>query len=96
MKMEDTAQMVQIIQYAEGFYALDGEITTVIDAQFPNGETKAEAVEDNVQVSSVENVFPVSASNVMEEITKAKHLLDTGIMTEQEFTDLKVRLIAKL
>ena len=32
----------------------------------------------------------------MDEITKAKQLLDAGILTEQEFTDLKAKLITKL
>ena len=37
----------------------------------------------------------VSASSVMDEITKAKQLFDAGILTEQEFSDLKGKLIAK-
>ena len=43
-----------------------------------------------------EKANPASASGIMDEITKAKQLLDAGILTEQEFTDLKAKLIAKL
>ena len=46
--------------------------------------------------ASAEQPEPVSASNVMEEIVKAKQLFDAGILTEQEFADLKAKLIAKL
>lgn len=45
-------------------------------------------------VRSVE--APTSASDIMDEIVKAKQLLDAGILTEQEFSDLKAKLIAKL
>ena len=46
--------------------------------------------------ASAEQPEPVSASNVMEEIVKAKQLFDAGILTEQEFAELKAKLIAKL
>jgi hypothetical protein len=55
-------------------------------------ETSSEAA----QKVSGEKTEPVSASNVMDEITKAKQLFDAGILTEQEFADLKAKLIAKL
>ena len=49
-----------------------------------------------VQVVPEEKVDAASVSGIMDEITKAKQLLDAGILTEQEFTDLKAKLIAKL
>lgn len=49
-----------------------------------------------VQAVPEEKVDAVSASSIMDEITKAKQLFDAGILTEQEFTDLKAKLIAKL
>lgn len=38
----------------------------------------------------------ISASNILEEIRKAKDLLDAGILTDQEFAELKTKLISKL
>ena len=55
-----------------------------------------ETAEDTVQAVPEEKANPASASGIMDEITKAKQLLDAGILTEQEFTDLKAKLIAKL
>lgn len=52
--------------------------------------------ENALPEASVEQPEPVSASNVMDEIVKAKQLFDAGILTEQEFADLKAKLIAKL
>ena len=105
----DTAQMVKIIQYAQVFYgkrfilekesrilALDGERTTAIDAELADSEPEVEIVEENIQAAPAESVTPVSATNVMDEITKAKQLFDAGILTEQEFSDLKAKLIARL
>ena len=105
----DTAQMVQIIQYAQVFYgkrfilekesriyALDGNITTVIDVDLSGDKFAAEIVQEDTQETTVEKEIPVSASGVIDEITKAKQLFDAGILTEQEFADLKAKLIAKL
>lgn len=99
----DTAQMVQIIQYAQVFYgkrfilekesriyALDGNFTTIIDEDLSGDEPAAEVFEEGTKKETV------SASSVMDEITKAKQLFDAGILTEQEFADLKAKLIAKL
>jgi hypothetical protein len=58
--------------------------------------SEEETSEDVVQVVPEEKVDAVSASSIMDEITKAKQLFDAGILTEQEFTDLKAKLIAKL
>ena len=58
--------------------------------------SEEETAEDTAQATPAEKEEPVSASNIMEEITKAKQLLDAGILTEQEFADLKAKLIAKL
>lgn len=52
--------------------------------------------ENVVHEAPAEEEKPVSTSNVMEEITKAKQLHDAGILTDQEFSDLKAKLIAKL
>lgn len=105
----DTAQMVQILQYAEVFYckrfilekesriyALDGKITTIIDSEVSVDEVTAEVVEESTQEAPVEKEAPLSASSIMDEITKAKQMFDAGILTEQEFSDLKAKLIAKL
>ena len=101
--------MVQIIQYAQVFYgkrfilekeariyALDGTITTVIDSELSNDEPNVEVVEAGSQETTVEKEATVSVSSVIDEITKAKQLVDAGILTEQEFIDLKAKLIAKL
>ena len=58
--------------------------------------SEEETAEGAAQATPAEKEEPVSASNIMEEITKAKQLLDAGILTEQEFADLKAKLIAKL
>ena len=58
--------------------------------------SKEEATGDTIQEVHTEESSPVSATNVMEEIMKAKQMLDAGILTEQEFSDLKSKLIAKL
>lgn len=105
----DTAQMVQIIQYAQVFYgkrfilekesriyALDGTITTIIDSELSNDESTTEVSEVGMQEVSVEKEAPVLASSIMDEITKAKQMFDAGILTEQEFSDFKAKLIAKL
>lgn len=34
--------------------------------------------------------------NVLDEIKRAKHLLDIGVLTQEEFSNIKARLIAKL
>ena len=105
----DTAQMVQIIQYAQVFYgkrfilekesriyALDGTITTVVDADVSDDESTIGVVEEGTREAPAEKETSVSATSVMDEIMQAKQLLDAGILTEQEFADLKAKLIAKL
>ena len=54
-----------------------------------NVENKKESLEESRAATT-------SASAVMEEIKQAKQFLDDGILTEQEFTALKAKLIAKL
>lgn len=39
---------------------------------------------------------PVPSISVADEIVKAKGLLDAGVITEEEFADIKVKLIAKM
>ena len=58
--------------------------------------SEEETTEEVVQVVPEGKEDAVSASSVMDEMTKAKQLLDAGILTEQEFSDLKAKLIAKL
>ena len=58
--------------------------------------SEEETNEEVVQVGPEEKAEVVSGSSVMDEIAKAKQLLDAGILTEQEFADLKANLIAKL
>ena len=53
-----------------------------------------DTVEENVSENKSEP--EASPSGVMEEIAKAKQLFDAGILTEQEFSDLKAKLISKL
>lgn len=59
-------------------------------------ESEENMAEEPLAETPASTETPVSASNVMEEIIKAKQLFDAGILTEQEFTDLKAKLIAKL
>lgn len=58
--------------------------------------SEEETIEEVVQVVPEGKEDAVSASSVMDEMTKAKQLLDAGILTDQEFSDLKAKLIAKL
>lgn len=61
-------------------------------------EAEEEAVSEVVEEAPAEEA-PVKAaptSSVIEEITKAKQLLDAGVITDQEFADIKAKLIAKL
>ena len=105
----DTAQMVQILQYAQVFYgkrfilekesriyALDGTFTTDVDVPLLDGDIEDETVKENVSVEPFEDSTPISSCNIMEEIVKAKQLLDEGILTDQEFSALKAKLIEKL
>ena len=59
-------------------------------------ETTEETTEEATQEAPDEKAEPISPTNVMEEILKAKQLYDAGVLTEQEFYDLKAKLIAKL
>lgn len=74
--------------YTEKDFQEDWEDIVEISEEETAGEVVAEV--------PVEEAAPISATNVMEEITKAKQLFDVGILTEQEFADLKAKLIAKL
>jgi hypothetical protein len=73
---------------AGGLFAQDWEEIVEI--------SEDETAENTVQAVPEEKANPASASGIMDEITKAKQLLDAGILTEQEFTDLKAKVIAKL
>lgn len=53
-------------------------------------------IEDNSTEEKGGENLPTVTTNVLEEITKAKQLFDAGILTEQEFSELKAKLIAKL
>ena len=82
---------------------------TFDDAHFDYTEADfKEDWEDIVEISEDETVVEeateeksgpetaTSASSVMDEIAKAKQMFDAGILTEQEFSDLKAKLISKL
>ena len=57
---------------------------------------KEESVENKKEPLETPRAVTTSASAVMEEIKQAKQFLDDGILSEQEFTALKAKLIAKL
>lgn len=82
---------------------------TFDDAHFDYTEADfKEDWEDIVEISEDETVVEeateeksepetaTSASSVMDEIAKAKQMFDAGILTEQEFSALKAKLISKL
>lgn len=67
---------------------VENETETVEKVDSEVSEAETPVVEETPEV--------VSATSVMDEIAKAKQLFDSGILTEQEFSDLKAKLIAKL
>ena len=58
--------------------------------------SEEETAEEVIQEVPEEKTETASASSVMDEITRAKQLYDAGILSEQEFSNLKAKLIAKL
>ena len=78
---------------------------TLDDAHFDYTESEMEAdINDIIEISdegeeSIEEPVEeqtASSLSVADEIAKAKELLDAGIITEEEFSDIKAKLIAKL
>ena len=49
-----------------------------------------------IDVDLVENQPTDNKSSLMDEIAKAKELLDSGIISEEEFAQIKSKVIAKL
>jgi len=64
----------------------------IVDVCEENGDEVPEEIENITQTSPVAE----SAPSITEEIKKAKDLFDLGIITEEEFTIMKNKLIAKL
>ena len=60
--------------------------------EISENEAEAEAAAEATKTTATSP----SASDVMDEIVKAKQLFDAGILTEQEFSDLKAKLLTKL
>lgn len=56
----------------------------------------SEATIDNVEVQKAPEESVSPSGSVTEEILKAKELLDNGIISEEEFNQIKAALIAKL
>ena len=78
--------------YTESDFKADWEdIVEVYDAE-------EEATSRIVDEAAVEEkaVHTAPTSSIVEEITKAKQLLDAGIITDQEFAEIKAKLISNL
>ena len=58
--------------------------------------SEEDAAAEEVIEEKCEPESTASASSVMDEIAKAKQMFDAGILTEQEFSALKAKLISKL
>ena len=64
----------------------------IVDVCEENGEEVPEEIENITQASTATESTP----SITEEIKKAKELFDLGIISEEEFTVMKNKLIAKL
>lgn len=59
-------------------------------------ENEAVVSSSNPEENTVASEAPVISDDICEKIAKAKALLDAGVLTEQEFAEVKAKLIAKL
>lgn len=77
---------------------LDQAHFSYTEADFQSDWQDIVEVNENKSDSTDKTPSPiaVSANNILEEIQKAKNLLDAGILTDQEFAELKAKLISKL
>lgn len=50
----------------------------------------------NAEVTAAELNSTANVAGILEEITRAKQMLDTGIITKDEFVEIKARLIARI
>lgn len=65
----------------------------IIEVCEAEGEDVPEEIENAIELDAAD---AKTAQNVMDEITQAKNMLDAGILTQEEFTKLKEKLIANL
>lgn len=77
---------------------LDQAHFSYTEADFQSDWQDIVEVNENESDSTGKTPSPitVSANSILEEIQKAKNLLDAGILTDQEFAELKAKLISKL
>lgn len=59
-------------------------------------ENEAVVSSSNPEENTAASEASVISGDICEKITKAKALLDAGVLTEQEFAEVKAKLIAKL
>lgn len=78
--------------YTEADFEEDWE--DIVEANEAEPETVPEASAEEPVVREAEQASPMVS--VMDEIAKAKKLFDMGIINEQEFSEIKAKLIAKL
>lgn len=90
-KLADTLDEAHFF-YTESDFRKDWEDIVEINEE----DSDDEATEEIVEEMSVTGGYPPVVPSITEEIIKSKQLFDAGVLTEQEFADLKAKLIAKL
>ena len=76
--------------YSETDFEADWhDITEVCD-------NKEEYTSQSLDAEIVEEEIKTSSNSVLEKIQEAKKMLDTGIINEEEFTEIKAKLIAQM
>ena len=73
--------------------AAEVEFANVADTWEPENTTEATTEQNKEQNASEDVSTPTS---VLDEIARAKQMVDMGIFTEEEFAEIKAKLIAKL
>ncbi|MGI6170571.1 MAG: bacteriochlorophyll 4-vinyl reductase [Butyricicoccus sp.] len=89
-------RLVDVLEQAHFSYSqadFDADWQEIV-AECENINNEAESVNDNEK--QVEKEAKNTSKSVLEEIAQAKQLLDTGIISETEFSEIKAKLIAKL
>ena len=89
-------RLVDVLEQAHFSYSqadFDADWQEIVD-ECENINNEAESVNDNEK--QLEKEAKNTSKSVLEEIAQAKQLLDTGIISETEFSEIKAKLIAKL
>lgn len=71
------------------------EVNNQADAPAEEAVKEAPAKEEEVPAKEVP-AEPASAASTLDEIAKAKQMLDAGILSEEEFSAIKARLISRM